>query len=525
MKRIANQKQIMNIAIVIIMIAFFVMWFSRLVMTGDDFSWSNPTWWFKNNNFLQYDGRYLANLLNIELAQNFWLRVTLMPLMLTFLFVLMANFVNRKYSFVLLLASFMMFFITPTKILRQVFNWVSGFSVYVYPVIWVLLALIFAKRIIYHRSAKINNWLILVFGFIGQFGSENVTIGNIFLCVFLIIGVKIFNPRKIKKIYFYSAGVVVGAIGQLTNQAYWRIFVENNDTYRSVSGFGKYFNTISKTLVPSATNEQWPLLLLMSLSLLIILVFLWTRFNEWRRGVVLATLLYDGYFAYFIAQHNNSIIKFNQKYAPTLFWLTIGFYLLNLVLIFFITRKNRERYFLIVPLAMSILYLAPFIVAKPFGPRGIFATYVMLTIYGLQLLDHALAVSDFPIRLGLTVAIVVVIVVRGIYFTQITSENKIAETVRNGYLTYQKAEGKKRKAYNYLEIPNWEIMQNRRPAYDDTELKAYLKIRQNTYGRKMKFSKWYPFYKEATSKKQFYQKMEELFENEPIYQHVKNKKE
>lgn len=382
------------------MFTFFVVWFSRLVMTGDDFSWSDPWWWFKDFNMFKYDGRYLANLLNIALSKLFWLRVTLMPLMLTSLFVLLAYLINKKLPAALLLTSFMMFFVTPTQILRQVFNWVSGFSVYIYPVLWTLIALIYFKKLINHDAPNISKWWVLSFAVIGQFGSENVTIGNVFLSILLIVGVRYFNREKIQQAYFYGAGILIGAIGQLSNQAYWRIFVDKNDSYRSVGGgLSKYFKTIKEVLVPSATNQQWPLMAIISLSLLAIVILSWRKFNGWQRGVVLFTSIYDGIFGYFIFNHSNSIMTFDQKYGMPLLLLTLGFFLINAIMAIFITRKNRERFFLVLPLLMAIIYLAPFVVVTPFGPRGIFASFIMLVIFTLELVDMALDLGQLPLKI------------------------------------------------------------------------------------------------------------------------------
>lgn len=113
------------------------------------------------------------------------------------------------------------------------------------------------------------------------------------------------------------------------------------------------------------------------------------------------------------------------------------------------------------------------------------------------------------------------IICRGVYYNQITSENKIAETVRNEYLSYQKKTNKNKTTYNYLEIPHWSIMQNRRFAYDDVELKYYLGIKQNTYGKAMKFSKWYPFYKVTNNKTKLFNEFDQLFKNEPKHDYIK----
>ncbi|MGX6962766.1 hypothetical protein [Vagococcus xieshaowenii] len=327
------------------------------------------------NHFDNYNGRYLGNLAIIMITRNIVIRTLFYAFINTGIIYLINQLLETKKKSSIALTLFLLLCM-PALVYGQSFGWYSGFVNYnlgMFFVLWGLFLLL-----------KKDSPFILFFVMIaGQLFMENITIFNVISAVIFLV--TLHRTVKLTSLTSYFLGTLVGTAIMFSNSVYHQISA-GNDGYRAID-FSAINLVLIKQYIPYMVIDNW--LLITILSALIVYVIHGVRRFQWMSLYVISYTL--------------GLVLFNMYHwklegVPFIFTvaiiiLTIGYLLIIATVIFqhYIFKENR---WLLLYLGIgSGVIISPFLVIEPFGPRGEFTSYLLLTIIVVAIWDKACDLS------------------------------------------------------------------------------------------------------------------------------------
>lgn len=414
-------------------ITFFIVLFLLLITylfpyTGDDWAWGSQfgldqiASWFKN-----YNGRYAGNIIVTILTRSRLLRSIIMTLTILSIIYLIKNIVNKKKENLFYIA-LALFLTLPRPIFRQAIVWTSGFTNYAISIALTLIYIYINKDILTkNKENKSIKFCISIFilAFCSALFIENLTIYNIILSGSIIV----FSQIKYKKIsninISYLSGAIIGAITMFSNSAYYNI-AKNNDFYRTIpnglsqkllTALKNYFEVIQLEMI---FNNIFINILITLLLTKLVYKFLRNSNNKKLKditlvlvGINISSLLYT------------LIVTVNPTWSILLNY-TIYFngvisavYFLSIIIITIITIQNKNiKTKLLFYLTSIVIMTIPLLFVTPIGSRCFFSTYIMFTLYIIELINYL--VNDDILKY-VTKLSLICLVVFGIYLLNIYS--------------------------------------------------------------------------------------------------------
>lgn len=342
--------------------AIFVTFLSlTVVLSHDDFFWGTSSGYnLLKNNFEGYNGRYLGNLIIILMTRSVLFRVLVyavtsvsIPILIS---KILSDRIKMRYIIFLLMT-------IPIGIFRQTFGWFSGFANY--NVSTALLLLIFYLILKKEYSLTLGAF-IFVLSLSTQLFVENITVVNVMLSFIACIYLFISKQKQWKLCFIWFCGSLSGMFIMFNNSAY------TSDSSRSLS------NTHLKDAY-SHLLQDWSELLIKDNILMIALfsIFIYVIMSMPKKeGLFL--LFFN---TYFIGRKYLQITYYNQNfYTLNLELILILIFVFILFRVGFLFLNKEDRVIYLSCLIAAVLFVAPFLVTTPFGPRNILTSYIFLSI-------------------------------------------------------------------------------------------------------------------------------------------------
>lgn len=391
---------------VFIVFSLLTILFFYIPYTHDDWAWGTSVGIERLNSFFEnYNGRYIGNLFVLALTRSVILKSITMSLVLTLLCYNIFIFINKNNKNVFWL-SLILLLLTPKDVFAQTIGWVSGFSNYVIPTLFIIMYFNLFKYIFEDKLILNKNKLFFaaLLGFINSLIMENITLFNICISSIFLIYVY-WKHKKLDYVQLtFLVATLIGTYFMFTNGAYSMI-VSNEDNYRSVAQEGNiivtsislYFDklyhmfftnnvlvsifisfmgilTVSKYKIEATKNKLYPILNFIEFILIFycFLIIIKTLNPSW-----MILLRYTKYI----------------EGISVLFWCLA---LLVLVLIHW-NKSIVMRKALVAEISFIIL-LAPLFVVNPISNRNVFPLYIQLVIIGLSLYDYNKDAIHFKVK-------------------------------------------------------------------------------------------------------------------------------
>lgn len=363
--------------------------------TGDDWAWGTEVGIERLNSFFRnYNGRYVGNLLVLALTRSSIVKSLVMALVIVLLCYNIYIFINKENKKIFWL-SLIFLLLTPKLIAAQTVVWLSGFTNYVVPTLFILMyfnlfSYVFETQV---KFSKRNFLYAFMLGLLNSMIMENITLFNIAISFLLLI----YTYWKFKKIdYIQVVFLVVTLIGtafMFTNGAYSMI-ASDQDNYRSVaqesnilvSSIKLYFDKIYTMFF---VNNK---LISSFISIMGLLTVSKLKKNKLKISASKILIMIEFiliFYVFFIVMKtitpNWAVLQNYTKYIEgiaVIFWCLA---LLGLIL-FQIKNTIMQKAFL--SLISYVILLAPLFVVNPVWNRNVFPLYIMLVVFALCLYDH-----------------------------------------------------------------------------------------------------------------------------------------
>lgn len=395
-KNISNFK--FQLIIVFILITFLCYFFPY---TGDDWAWGTEVGIERLNSFFRnYNGRYVGNLLVLALTRSTIIKSLVMALVIVLLCYNIYFFINKENKKIFWI-SLIFLLLTPKLIAAQTVVWLSGFTNYVVPTLFILMyfnlfSYVFESQV---KFKKRSLFYALALGLLNSMIMENITLFNIAISFLLLI----YTYWKFKKIDYaqiiFLIATLIGAIFMFTNGAYSMI-ASDQDNYRSVaqesniiiSSVQLYFD---KIYIMFFVNNKLISSFISIMGLLTINKFKKSNLKLNASKVLKIIEFILVFYVFFIVMKtitpNWVVLQNYTKYIEG--FAVISWCLALLGLIMFQIKKAIMKKALI-SLISYVILLAPLFVVNPVWNRNVFPLYIMLVVFGLCLYDYNKDVWD-----------------------------------------------------------------------------------------------------------------------------------
>lgn len=348
--------------------------------TGDDWAWGSSIGIDRLQcGFVDYNGRYVGNLLVLLLTRMPLLKALVMSAAVVGLAYGIGRFVNSSNRSLFWLA-LLMIGLVPTAVRAQGLVWTSGFTNYAVPALGVVVYANCFKEV-FSESYRPNKKLVIPLFLLGIFNSlimENVTIYNVFAGLGVLVFTRIKHGIWDRVQISFVCGSILGAVLMFTNGAYTKIAAEE-DGYRTMASENPVKNAIKLYFSSFAALFCFDNIALnCAISICAIIVIL-RRFDNVFRAVRMCLI---ALFALTIA--GSLIWLFAEEWLEGLSSRGVGFlvalYAIGLmgVAVLFVKKASSWKMMF---LLMSILaLLLPLFVVTPVGPRNSLPIYILFIV-------------------------------------------------------------------------------------------------------------------------------------------------
>ena len=488
-----------NKVIIIIVFLFFLILGYLFPYTNDDWAWGTSIGINRLNHFfVNYNGRYLGNLLVLLLTRFRIIKAIIIAITLTLIMVFVAKTANKKNSTLLLISALLVVLI-PQPIFRQAIAWTSGFTNYVPPILLVLVWIYINKNLIDNKEVKLSIWWILpifILGVCTCLFMEHVTIYIVCLSALILI------YSYIKKIKIninqisYFIGTLVGAFLMFQNGAYHHV-LKGDDFYRKVPKDGlilqsikRYFYTIYDNLF---MNNTIILIIISICCLYLFYKFVYKKQNMKNKkflSISLSVIVF--YSIYSLVSEffpNWEIFELIYKMAEGV--LTIIYFVALVTFIFFLPKEicKKKLYFF---LGSIIFMTLPLLIVSPVTPRCFYPMYVLFSVFAIILVNECFSFVKSDYILKLFDYVLIGIIVTAMFYT--TCIIFSAFHVTNKMVKY--IEKEKRENVNEIVIPKTvyeNYMKHPYPHNDENmeRFKLYYKIPKDTEIKIVDYKTWH----------------------------------
>jgi len=363
--------------------------------TGDDWAWGSSIGTKRLSIFFDnYNGRYLGNLLILLVSRSVVVRVILMAAAYYISCWLCHAYSSHRKNAGLVLAV-ILFFMMPRSMFTQAVVWSSGFANYVPSAILSVAYILMVRNITGQEAPRYGKYLWIataVIGFVGAPFMENVALFNICLGL-AVIG---YTALKFKKLYAahvgFLIGAVTGAVWMFTNRAYVTISNGGDDYRTAPSGLSGMLGTMKSNIQTVANNvliTNCAICLLASV-LLLVLTVRFAKSNQKGRWLAVGAMVINGGCVLLALLCNiPAALKVIQAitgefYSELRIAILLG-YGLSLVAVVLICMPKGSRFRMLLPVYCIPVSVAPLLVVTPIGPRCFYISYLLTTVFVVDL--------------------------------------------------------------------------------------------------------------------------------------------
>lgn len=374
--------------------------------TGDDWAWGTSVGIERLNSFFRnYNGRYVGNLLVLALTRSLFIKSVIMSITMTALCYNIYIFINKDNKSIFWL-SLIFLLLTPKLVFAQTVVWISGFTNYVVPTLFILMYFNLFKYVFTNEFiAKKSNYIYaIILGFSNSLIMENITLFNICISVVFLI----YTYWKQKKVDYaqicFLVATLIGTYFMFSNGAYSMI-ASSQDDYRSVAQEGNIVITsirlyFDKIYTMFFTNNKLISIFISIMGILTISNYKNKNFKNNIYSVLnVIEFMFIFYCFFIIMKTINPNWMVLLDYTKYIEGITVILWCLALFVLVCIFFKNSivMRKALVAEMSFIIL-LAPLFVVNPVWNRNVFPLYIMLVILGLCLYEYNKDRFSFKIK-------------------------------------------------------------------------------------------------------------------------------
>lgn len=365
--------------------------------THDDWAWGTEIGIDRLNSlFNNYNGRWAGNIFVIILTRFRILRAVIESVILVLIsfFSKKVIFGNEtKHSYIIDIFLLMM----PVGIFAQSIAWTAGFSNYIPPVLIVLVYIYINRNVISGDLQSINNKLIIplfILGFIGSLFIENITIYNIFLCIYILIREYLIRKKISLSNIFYMIGSIFGTILMFSNSAY-RNIANATDNYRTVKSgniivraIKTFFGNFNNLLIQSNTIIN----VVICICMMLLIYKLLKKENVQKIKKLILKLIFNFFVLFstyiiFIKFVGNSNVFITLRIKTIIEGMFSIIFIMSIIFVILVCISNRnQKNRLLFEIFSIIMQAAPLLIVTPIGPRCFLGTYVFFAIFTCDLL-------------------------------------------------------------------------------------------------------------------------------------------
>lgn len=422
---------------------FFLFFFFLAIntpLTGDDWTWGTERGIARlKNNFSNYNGRYVSNILEILLTRYDILRYFTLTILSTLLVYTIGKLTNRETKGIHLPLSFVLILLIPVSVFAQTFGWTAGYVNYV-PSLVLLFTYLITVQNIYDDKTPTYSKKAMVFivplGILTALIVEHVTLFALFTSGYVIVYTYVKHKKFLAFHIAYLASLLFGSLIMFSNGAYWNV-LSGNDSYRTIRNEAKentdlinrVYDVYSGSMHKYLFLDNLPINLFLGI-MVIILIVRFTSKSNWMNFILRPILLVSivGFLIYGLFFKSILGDNFLQHYTEDFEALfSIIFFVSIVVAVIFYVNNNAFKWRTLYYLSGVVLLSAPFVFITPYGPRAALASVVFLILAALELFAYNSKLSSWSnksIYKPLIPAILVLIIGYSYVFATIGQVNK-----------------------------------------------------------------------------------------------------
>lgn len=366
--------------------------------SGDDWAWGSSIGLQRLETFFEmYNGRYFGNFLVLAITRSRLLRTILMSLSYYGVCLLCYKYAPIKKNSSLLLAA-VLFFVIPRAVFSQSIVWSAGYANYVPSAIISALYMLMVNNITGTDTPEYPQYFVIVtflMGFCGAPFIENIALFNICFAV-AVIGYTAIKFKKAFACHFgFLAGSIAGSLWMFSNSAYSAISA-GTDSYRDVSE--NFLDLILTVLGHILTVCQHlvisnGVMCAIASVLLAISAIIFIKQSKCKKEKFVVISVLSVHFvclAYIIYRTCLIYITVNEetKTNPSVHILSVAVAFIYIITMFILPLRCVDKgckFRMLLPLYCVPVIVAPLLVVNPIGPRCLFAAYLFIMIFIVNL--------------------------------------------------------------------------------------------------------------------------------------------
>ncbi|MBO4877189.1 MAG: hypothetical protein J5501_04180 [Ruminococcus sp.] len=431
---------------------FAVIQCCTFVMAGDDYWWANIS--SVKHIFVErnINARYLTNTVTYFLSKMPFLRpIVCIPFFIA-LYLLMTVALRRGKKDFSSSSIFIAFciLVTPPTITQVTTNWISGFTNYVFSIVFSLIYIVYCLPLFDGKADKRSSLFavpMLILGFIGAFCVENISLYNaalgLFFVIYPLVRFKKVHPSNIA----FFIGAAAGLIIMLNNKNYSQIMSASDDNgFRSVEiDFSNVLMTLYVDLLPFIARMYFIVHILIAIAVSALYFRKYPalsgkdipKYAKIFLPLIIAYALYST-FSDIYSSFTSMTLAFRMNAIEIAFAFL---YVIALIYIAYVVFDKNTFTRVLFFICSIVFVTAPFLAVKPVTPRCFFATYIFWVLtageFILPVFRHRKLSEVTALRIGSLSVIISAVV----FFSIINITNYTAECIRVKYIKQQFEEG------------------------------------------------------------------------------------
>ncbi len=450
-----GKKKDRSVLVISLLFAVFaVIQCSTFIMAGDDFWWAYvPS--IKDiygNTDTNPNGRYLTNFVTYYIAHIPLLRPLICaPFFLALYFLISKILIRGKkdslhacgYSAISIL-------LTPPVIQILTSNWISGFTNYVFSIVFSLIYVLYCIPMFNGDQVKKPAFFafpMLILGFAGSFCVENISIYNVGIGIFFVI----YSFVRFKKVGLSNIAFLIGsAVGifiMLQNRNYSQV-METSDAagFRSVEiDYSNIAMTFYVDLLPFISRLFFICHIIIAVS---IMTLYFKKYHSLggkgvpKYGKLFMIIIVS--FTVYTVLAAISLTLYSLTFAFKVNAIEVAFAFLDLfglIYMAFVLFDKKTFTRILFFLCSVVLVSAPFLVVKPVTPRCFYATYVFWVLTAGEFMLAALRKAKHYNSPALKFTLITTCTTLVAFFSIANITNFYVDNLRVDYIKEQISEG------------------------------------------------------------------------------------
>lgn len=362
----------------------------------DDWAWGTKTGIERlQHGFQGYNGRYLSNIITLIFTRMPAIVFAIIGALIVFTILYQISKLARKS--ILILVPVMMILLMPRNTFVQTFGWVSGFTNYVISLLMIVTYLLFLRKYYDYKKMSVQMAVFLLVSGIGvQLILENTTIFFVLAGIFCIIWSVHYNKKMNFHYLLLFIGNIIGMLIMFTNSAYLSAAIDNGKTYKKIdidfdrkSFIQQTWKSFSGKIIKYWFTENIWLIIILGLTMIGFCIVVDLKFKR------VLLFIFSAMTAMFFL---NSVDADQTFYFPSINSLKavaiIVFCLAMVAAIVLGIKNSKEKLILLVTLLSQIPLVLPLIVSEPVNARCFMNSYVMFTVFEMQLIYYIVEYTE-----------------------------------------------------------------------------------------------------------------------------------